>query len=420
MKKSKKNILIMIIIIFLIISVVIIYRKVNEKIIRDKEEEVETKANNIEEISSHYNKYVLVSDDSKIYDDNFKEVGTIYKNSELVLEDINIDSDTKYFKTKINDEIYYIDYKNLEKIDDLTENDSRYRNYILFNQNIITKNITEFYDVNDNLVYKITSSFNLPIIVKYTDRYGVIFDDKLFFIKESSVQEIIDNQNTDKSNANGISVLNYHFIYEDDDKTCNEIICNSASQINKQFTYIKENEYFTPTMKELEMYIDGNINLPKKSVVITFDDGARAEIAKKYVDMYQLNATLFMITSWYDKERFESEYLEVHSHSHNLHDPGVCPGGQGGGIKCMEKDSLLWDLKTSREKLNGSTVFCYPFYEYNDYSIEVLKEAGYTMAFAGPYADGNTKVKVGANKYELPRIVIYSYTTFDQFVNYLQ
>lgn len=33
-------------------------------------------------------------------------------------------------------------------------------------------------------------------------------------------------------------------------------------------------------MNELEMYIDQKIQLPQKSVVITFDDGTRADVAK--------------------------------------------------------------------------------------------------------------------------------------------
>ncbi len=52
-------------------------------------------------------------------------------------------------------------------------------------------------------------------------------------------------------------------------------------------------------MNELEMYIDQKIQLPQKSVVITFDDGTRADVAKKYVDEYKINATLFLITSWF-------------------------------------------------------------------------------------------------------------------------
>lgn len=77
---------------------------------------------------------------------------------------------------------------------------------------------------------------------------------------------------------------------------------------------------------------------------------------------------------------------------------------------------LTADLKTSSEKTLNSTVFCYPFYEYNDYAISVLKEAGYTMAFAGEYAGGQYKMTVGADKYRIPRFTLLS----DSSVNYLK
>ena len=113
------------------------------------------------------------------------------------------------------------------------------------------------------------------------------------------------------------------------------------------------------------------------------------------------------------------EYIETHSHGHDIHNPGVCPGGQGGGIKCLAKDKLLDDLKKSRETLNNTTVFCYPFYEYNDYSISVLKEAGFTMAFGGTLEDGKRKVTVGSNKFKLPRYVIYNTTTEKDVASYI-
>ena len=210
----------------------------------------------------------------------------------------------------------------------------------------------------------------------------------------------------------------YHFAYEEDNP-CYEEICHSPKQIKEHFSYIKDNNFFTPKMNELEMYIDQKVQLPQKSVVITFDDGTRADVAKKYVDEYKINATLFLITSWFNKEQFESEYFEVHSHGDNIHNGGLCSGGQGGEIKCMEHDKLLTDLKTSRDKLNGSTVFCYPFYEYNDYSIKVLKEAGFTMAFAGERAGGKIKVTPGIDKFRLPRWVIVNYTTQTQFISYV-
>lgn len=373
----------------------------------------------VKKITSHYNEYVKTNDEVKIYDKNGNEIGLIGKDVELNLDEIEITSDTKYFKIKDFDDEYYVKYQDVDKIDALTLYSDRYKSYILFNENIVTNDKISFYDENNNLVYTFNKSFDLPIIIKDDNRYGIEFNNRLLYVKKDEIKETKENNNTELKNANGVPVLNYHFAYEDDDKTCNQVICHSASQLKEHFSYIKDNNFFTPTMKELEMYIDKKLQLPQKSVVITFDDGWRADVARKYVDEYKINATLFLITSWYDKEQFESEYFEIHSHGDNIHNGGLCSGGQGGEIKCMDHDKLLIDLKTSREKLDGSTVFCYPFYEYNDYSIKVLKEAGFTMAFAGEYAGGKIKVTPGIDKFRLPRWVIVNYTTKKQFISYV-
>lgn len=373
----------------------------------------------VKKITSHYNEYVKTNDEVKIYDKNSNEIGLIGKGVELGLDEIEINSGTKYFKIKDFDDEYYVKYQDVDKIDALTLYSSRYKSYILFNENIVTNDKTSFYDENNNLVYTFNKSFDLPIIIKDDNRYGIEFNNRLLYVKKDDIKETKENNNTELKNSTGVPVLNYHFAYEDDDNTCNQVICHSASQLKEHFSYIKDNNFFTPTMKELEMFIDKKLQLPQKSVVITFDDGWKADVARKYVDEYEINATLFLITSWYNKEQFESGYFEVHSHGDNIHNGGLCSGGQGGEIKCMDHDKLLTDLKTSREKLDGSTVFCYPFYEYNDYSIKVLKEAGFTMAFAGEYAGGKIKVTPGIDKFRLPRWIIVNYTTKKQFISYV-
>ncbi len=406
LKKKVKILLILTIIIILSLLIFILFNFNKNSI---NEEKID--------INNYYSQYIKTKKDIVLYNSNNEEEGLVGKNIILKLEEVN--NELNKFKTIINQKEYYIDYKDLEKIESDNEKSDRYKNYIVFNENIITDEEVEFYDEENNLVYKIKESFNLPIIIKDDDKYGVEFNNSLLYVKDSDIKQTIDNKNTQDKNSTGIPVLNYHFVFEDNDNTCNEEICHSATQIKQHFSYIKDNNFFTPTMKELEMYIDGKLQLPQKSVSITFDDGTRAEVAKKYVDEYEVNATLFLITSWFGKEDFASKYFEVHSHGDNIHNAGVCPGGQGGAIKCMEKDKLLADLKTSREKLDNSTVFCYPFYEYNDYSIEMLKEAGFTMAFAGERAGGKITVEVNADKFRLPRWIIVNWTTMDQFISYV-
>ena len=245
---------------------------------------------------------------------------------------------------------------------------------------------------------------------------------KILVIKKEDVKETKANNNTDKKNSSGITVLNYHAFYDennaDEKKECTTEICHSKKQFKSHLDLIKEKNMLTLQMKEVEMYIDGKIQLPK-SVLITIDDGPKTKIAVDLLTEYKMYATIFLVTSWFDeKEYYKTDYIELHSHTHNMHDGGQCPGGQGGGIKCLPEEEIQKDLKQSREDLDGSTVFCYPFYEYNDYSIQMLKKAGFTMAFIGESNNSDNLIHVGSDKFRLRRFVIVTYTTINDLNNY--
>ena len=424
-KKKRLNIKKLILFISFLLLIITIIFIIIYKVNNDKQLEL-NKETLKQEIIKHYNEYVITNKEANIYKLNnskYTKSGKIGINQELVLDKKEITYKDEYLKINNFDEEYYIHYKDLDIIEELTKKSSdRYKNYIVFNNNIITKDKTSFYDEKDNLIYTFNSSFNLPIIIKKENLYGVEFKDELLYIKKEDVEEIKENKNTELTNTSGIAVLNYHFFYDTnitgDLAKCNQTICLSTTNLKKHLDYLKNNNIFTPTMKELEMYIDGYIQLPK-SVVLTIDDGWRADIGSKIMSENKMNATVFLMSKDYDPNAYKNDFVEVHSHGHDLHKVGVCPGGQGGAIKCVEKSKLLDDLKTSQGKLFGTTVFCYPFYEYNNYSIEVLKEAGYTMAFGGYGEAGNYKVKPGINKYKLPRYVIYSWTTAKDIASYI-
>lgn len=420
-KVSKKKVSIFSIITLIIIGLIVLAcYKVNSN--RQKELDKERLQ---QDILSHYNEYVITNKETDIYtltNSKYQKSGKIATEQELTLDNKDITYEDEYLKIKTFDKEYYIYYKDIDTIENLSAPNDRYKKYIIFNQNIITNNTTNFYDEEGNLIYTFNKSFDLPIIINKEDIYGVELNDRLLYVKKEDVQEVKNSNNTKATNTSGIAILNYHFFYYDDvdgdSNKCNQIICLSTYNLRKHLDYIKNNNIFTPTMKELEMYIDGYIKLPK-SVVLTIDDGWRADIGSKIMAEYELNATVFLISSNYDPNAYKNEYIEVHSHGHNLHNNGVCPGGQGGAIKCLEKSKLLTDLASSREKLDKTTVFCYPFYEYNDYSIEVLKEAGFTIAFGGYGEEGKYKVSPGINKYKLPRYIVYNNTTANNIASYI-
>ncbi len=418
---KKKAILIIILLVVIVLSLLLflLFIKDNNK------EEGNNNVQVLENIKLHYNQYVVTNKEARIYELNnnsYNEVGVISKNIELELLDINIDENTKYFQINSKELNYYIYYEDVDVTNNITTVSNRYKNYIVFNKSIITNDITNFYDENNNLVYKLSKSYTLPIIIMDYDRYGVEFNNRLLYIKSEDVKEVIDSNNTDLSNSSGVGVLNYHAFYDESNAeekaNCTTEICHSKEQFKTHLDYFKENNILTITTNELEMYIDGKVQLPK-SVLITIDDGPKTEVAINLLEEYKMYATIFLVTSWFKVNEYtQSEYIELHSHTHNMHDGGKCPGGQGGAIKCLPEEEILADLKASRDALNGSTVFCYPFYEYNDYAINLVKEAGFTMAFIGESNYSDNLVHVGSDKLKLRRFVIVTYTTMADLDKY--
>jgi hypothetical protein len=375
------------------------------------------------EISSHYNELVKTNKDAKIYiyeNGKYDEVGTIYNDEIISLEDMEIKYNTTKFHIKDLEGKYYIDYQDVEPVEEKREYDERYKEYILFNENVITSNVSKFYDLNDKLIYSINESLSLPILIKYDDSYGVIYNDRLLMIKKEDVSNIVESENTNVIPTKNIAVLNYHFFYDEsipeDVKECNQRICHPKSQVLSHIKYIKDNNILTLSMNEFEMWMDKRINLPK-STLVTIDDGWRMYIGIDLFEENEINATVFLITSWFKEIKFlhDYKYIEFHSHGDNLHNSGKCQGGRGGLIKCLEKSKLLDDLALSRKKLDGSTAFCFPFYDYNDYAINALREAGFTMAFIG----GQRKASQDDYKFKIPRYEIFRTDKIEKFKNYI-
>lgn len=240
----------------------------------------------------------------------------------------------------------------------------------------------------------------------------------------TSIDRVIDMLNGIKEKKienQQITVLNYHFFYDSSiGESCNESICLDVSNFREQLDYLKNNGYKTLTMQEFNDWMDKKITLPEKSVLITIDDGAMGTSAINgnklipILEEYQMHATLFLITGWWNKENYQSEYLEIESHGNELHHNDYCNDNGCGykGLK-LSKEELVEDLKLSIERIGSNLAFCYPFYAKNETMVEALKETGFQLAFVG----GNRKAKQTDNKYAVPRYVVYKNTSLNSFVS---
>lgn len=223
------------------------------------------------------------------------------------------------------------------------------------------------------------------------------------------------------TSLNGVAVLNYHFFYSDGEN-CGQNICLNTTKFEQQLNYLKNNGYKTLTMNEFVKWIYGEIEIPKKSVLLTIDDGAMGtgkHNGNKLIPLlekYDAHATLFLITGWWDIDNYRSPNLDIESHTNDMHNEGYCSGViRGARMLCSSYDVALSDLKKSIEITGSNQAFCYPFYVYNNNAIKIVKDAGFKVAFAG----GSYKATRNSNKFAIPRYIIYDNTSLETFINYI-
>lgn len=226
-------------------------------------------------------------------------------------------------------------------------------------------------------------------------------------------QKDFSNLSNDEK-ATSIPVLMYHFFYDSSKgQTAKDGNYLEITHFEDHLKYLTENDYYFPTWNEVSDFIDGKINLPKKSVVLTIDDGSDSffEIALPVVEKYEVRMTEFLVTSWngWYKNDYPAKQMSYQSHSDNMHKAGA----NGKGVMMSwSYEQMLEDLNSSREVLGDECIaYCYPFGQYNDTAKRAVKDAGFKLAFT---TEGG-RVKNGQDKYALPRVRTSSSTTLAVF-----
>ena len=415
--RSRKKVILVVLTTVLCILIGLLYDNTEKKEKKERIIKAEEKLKTLDTAKNSYSDYVNLLDGTYLYKktDNLYEVDSVVHGKIEVTLDPNYKITNEYLKLK--DIELYVNYKNIEKIEKLTELKNEYKyykNYIPWNINITLTYGANLYIDNDNYYEVNGGKYN--VIIKEEDKYGIEYHNRLVYVKKEDVESIEEKENTEEE-ANSIAVLNYHYTVSSKNefgelRECQQIICITDTAFDSQIKYLKESNFYGASLRDLELFIEDKIRLPKKTVVVTIDDGWYVTRSIEVLNKYEFLGTLFLIGSLASPDNYNSPYLEIHSHTWNMHKIGDCPtGNYGGGILCLNEETILEDLKKSRESLNNTTYFCYPFYDYNQRAIELLKKAGFTMAFAG----GETKVKKGQNKFIVPRYVINNGISINNF-----
>ena len=224
--------------------------------------------------------------------------------------------------------------------------------------------------------------------------------------------------------AAGLPVCMYHYVYDENDPP--EDLYNrfgnyiSQQELEKELNWLNEEGYYFPTWKEVREYIDGELMLPDKSIVITFDDGSRSFLVYgiPVLEKCRVPSTSFVITSNDGEKKiagYQSDYVTYQSHSDNMHRPGGNIG-HGGIFTALSYDEALADLQKSIEICGSSDAFAYPYGDYNDSCRQVVEDAGFLCAVTTQAG----KAYPGDNPMLLPRVRMSLGQSLDQFISMVQ
>lgn len=227
-----------------------------------------------------------------------------------------------------------------------------------------------------------------------------------------------------------LPILMYHQISENPERWGKFVI--SPEEFEEDMKILDERGYTPITVNQLAAYTRGKFKMPKKPVMITFDDGYQSDyvyafpILKKYqfkavcstvgayTEMYSQNIRKhinYAHLSWQEmREMLASGLVEFQNHSYNLHNYDYTRKG------CLKKynesqghyDKLLReDFEKSQqlflENLGFEPIcFTYPFGSTNDDLLQHVKDFGF-LASLGTYERVNEITGNPAELYDLKR-----------------
>lgn len=228
----------------------------------------------------------------------------------------------------------------------------------------------------------------------------------------------------DAQEDNGLPILTYHHILRDEENTRfrHTSTTTSVRAFNNQMAWLRDQDYTTLTMYQLEGYVRNKMNLPAKAVVITFDDGLKSVSRYAYpvLKEYGFNATAFIISSrikghpqkWDPRSlQFMSvqeikgiqDVFDIQSHTHFLH---RVDGYKHPILLSRSYHVILFDFERSRRALaqfNPRVLYVsYPFGGYDNKAIKAANDAGFHLAVTTVKG----KVKPGDNPFLLKRLYI--------------
>lgn len=218
-----------------------------------------------------------------------------------------------------------------------------------------------------------------------------------------SVTASVYNSGAGSQKTVSIPVLYYHSVQVMPGSTA----VVSPTKFTEQMQYLADNGYHPLTMAEFSAIMEGQAAAPDKPVLLTFDDG--------YVDNHStvmpllsklgFPATLFMSPGVMDDKRFINwdQAADLRDNGWDIHPHGMTHPYLTKLTAEEQAYEIMEARKQIEEKLGVTAdVFCYPYGQYNNATLKILKDNGFRYAFT--IDQGKTTPK--QHPYKLKRVFV--------------
>lgn len=228
-----------------------------------------------------------------------------------------------------------------------------------------------------------------------------------------------------------VVLLYHHLLKENENNNRGNAAIVSVENFEKQMKYVYDNGYETINIESLNNYLKYGTPLPKKSILITFDDGYKSSYDYAYpiLKKYKFSASIFIITglipaktqafnpdrlSYMSKEEIEKskDVFEFACHTHNLHNIGK---NKESILLNSTREKIAEDLKMSKQIID-TKFFSYPYGQFNKQIEGILRDEEFELAFT--VEKGVVYKK--SEKFELNRVPILNNTSIYEFEEILK
>lgn len=211
-----------------------------------------------------------------------------------------------------------------------------------------------------------------------------------------------------------IPILMYHSISSEDP---NNSLMVPPDMFDEQMAWLEENEFTAMNMDEaVEAMETGKV--PKRPVVITFDDGYSDNYTQAFPSLknHNLKATFFVITDGVDDGYYMSSDMlkEMQEAGMSIENHTANHLELNNLSRADAYDSIKRGQDFLREVIGSDGNFlCYPVGKYNDETIEICNELGIKAAVTTQ--GGITSIGDGKHKFKRVRISPMSIEGFASF-----